>query len=601
MEAVRDGDLAEQGEVLRRGRPDLIGDPEAVGEGRLATLRIGDDHRLDVEVGPEVRRPDVADAPGEGAQRLLVGRCVADERDPVGPHRVDEAQQGVVGLHDLAVVELGKGVPHLGAPVAPGRIVRRRARGARAARTQGGERVRAVVAVRPLDDDPTLVDIDRDGGDVRVEGERVEHPLARGRVDAGIAGAVVAQPQVVQLTSMAVIPPDREVAVTALDPAGDARCPRIAGRGAEAQPLLVLGEHLAGADADALQSADHGDEAVVPQCLELADRSTLGLLVGLHDEPVEQLVGELGDVGQPGPRPLQRRAELGHEVAHARFPTGHPVDEEGPHRAPAQAGAEADGVVDLADRGDAAVDQPQRLAPQRLEEAVGHEAVDLDVEHERAHADRPVGIGDTGDDVVAPPGAGDDLDQRQQVDRVERMPDDEPLRMDHALLQARRQQPRRRRGDDDLRPARGVGSGEQALLDVEPLRRALLDQLGTLDGLLRGVDEGQLALVGQRRGEQPRQGAAGVGEDLADLARRVFVGVVEAHVGAVEDEAGRPPAADHAAAEQAHPTRHARHGHSCGSGRDLLRIPGRSAPGSTDGTDRAQIGGVAVVGGLTPA
>ena len=169
--------------------------------------------------------------------------------------------------------------------------------------------------------------------------------------------------------------------------------------------------HLAGAEPDVREAAHHGDEAVVAQCLELTDRAAGGLLVGLDDEAVEQLVGELGHVGELAPRPLQCRAELGDEVAHARLAAGHPVDEERPHRAPPQAGAEADGVVDLAHGRHAVVDEPQRLAPQRLQQAVGDESVDLHVQHERAHADAAVDLGGAGDGVLVALGAGHDLDE----------------------------------------------------------------------------------------------------------------------------------------------------------------------------------------------
>ena len=64
-------------------------------------------------------------------------------------------------------------------------------------------------------------------------------------------------------------------------------------------------------------------------------------------------------------------------MAHARFAARDPVGEERPHERPPQAGTEADRVVDLLDGGDVVGDEPQRLAPQRLEQTVGDEAVDL--------------------------------------------------------------------------------------------------------------------------------------------------------------------------------------------------------------------------------
>ena len=125
---------------------------------------------------------------------------------------------------------------------------------------------------------------------------------------------------------------------------------------------------------------------------ELADRLAAGLRVGLVDEAVEQLVGQLGHVHQLRPRPLQRRAELRHEVPHACLAAGDPVGEERSHEAPPQPGAEADRVVDLRHGRDAVVHQPQRLTPQRLEQSVGDEAVDLLAHDERPHPDRSVDV-----------------------------------------------------------------------------------------------------------------------------------------------------------------------------------------------------------------
>ena len=111
------------------------------------------------------------------------------------------------------------------------------------------------------------------------------------------------------------------------------------------------------------------------------------------------------------------------------------------------------------DRRDAVVDQPQRLAPQRLQQPVGDEAVDL-LSTARSGC-MPTDAVDVGGalrsspaDVAAPP---HDLDQRQQVDRVERMADDEPLGVRHAGLQLGRQQARGRR-------ARYTTSGRRAAL-----------------------------------------------------------------------------------------------------------------------------------------
>ena len=79
--------------------------------------------------------------------------------------------------------------------------------------------------------------------------------------------------------------------------------------------------------------------------------------------------------------------------------------------------------------------EPQRLAPQRLEQAVGDEAVDLLSHDERLHPDAAVDRGARSTVSGASPAAAE-LDERQQVDRVERMADDEPLRMLHLRLRS---------------------------------------------------------------------------------------------------------------------------------------------------------------------
>jgi hypothetical protein len=201
---------------------------------------------------------------------------------------------------------------------------------------------------------------------------------------------------------------------------------------AEQRPLVVVDDRSR--DADRAEGLQHRHQAVVPLGLELAHRSPGRLGIGLGDEPVEQVVGQLGDVDQLRPRPLQGGPELGHEVAHAGLAAGDAVGEERPHEAPSQPGAEADGVVDLGHGRDAVVHQPERLAPQRLEETVGDEAVDLGREHERMHADRPVHVGGAVDRCARRRRPADHLDERQQVDRVERMADDKSFRMQHPVL-----------------------------------------------------------------------------------------------------------------------------------------------------------------------
>ena len=133
------------------------------------------------------------------------------------------------------------------------------------------------------------------------------------------------------------------------------------------QRLLEGGECLACAEAAIAQTVHHLDQAVIAQRLQLADRQTrclqIHLGIALRADPVEQLVGEVGDVHQLGPRPFQRRPELGHEMAHSSLAAGDAVDQERPHEAPPQPGAEAHRVVDLGGRGHAIVHQPEGLTP----------------------------------------------------------------------------------------------------------------------------------------------------------------------------------------------------------------------------------------------
>ena len=90
------------------------------------------------------------------------------------------------------------------------------------------------------------------------------------------------------------------------------------------------------------------------------------------------------------------------------------------------------------------------------------------------------------------------LHQRQQVDRVEGMADDEALGAVHAGGQPRRQQPRGRGGDDRVGRGRRAGLGQQRALELLALGRALLDEVHPGDRLLDGVDQAERALLGQR-------------------------------------------------------------------------------------------------------
>ena len=143
------------------------------------------------------------------------------------------------------------------------------------------------------------------------------------------------------------------------------------------------------------------------------------------------------------------------------------------------------------------------------------------------------------------------LDERQQVDGVERMPDGEALGVRHVGLQAGGQQAGRGGGEHRVRRRpRGSRAASSARLSASRSGALSCTNAGALHGLLGRGGERQRPLGGQRRERQPAQGAARVGEHLPHDALRVRGRVVEAHVDAVEEEARRPAAADHAAAEQ---------------------------------------------------
>ena len=238
-------------------------------------------------------------------------------------------------------------------------------------------------------------------------------------------------------------------------------------------------------------------------------------------------------------------------MAHPRFAAREAVDQERPHEAPAQAGAVADGVVDLLRGGDPVLDEPQGLAPQGFEQPVGHEAVDLLAHPQYPHADALV----EGRGALLRGGRGAlpaaDLDEGQQVDRVERVADDEPFRMRHPGAEPRRQQARGRGGDHHVRRRRGVDLGEHPDLQVFHLGQALDDEARARRRLGDRAGDAQDALRHVEAGHQLRHGAAGVGQHRVELAGELRVGVEDRAVMAVQQEARRPAGADDAAADEA--------------------------------------------------
>ena len=182
--------------------------------------------------------------------------------------------------------------------------------------------------------------------------------------------------------------------------------------------------------------------------------------------------------GKIGPGQFERRVELLDEVAHAAGAAGEMIGQERPHEGPAHAGGIDDRIVDILGRADALVEDVQRLAPQGFLEAIADIAVDLLLEAQHMHADRFEIDAGAIHGVVRGLLAGNGLDQRQQIDRVEGVADDHALRMLAFGLEARRQKARRGRGDDHVGAGDRIDILEELDLQRLALGRGLMDEIG---------------------------------------------------------------------------------------------------------------------------
>ena len=252
------------------------------------------------------------------------------------------------------------------------------------------------------------------------------------------------------------------------------------------------------------------------------------------DDLLEQLVGQLGHVRQLRPRPLQRRPELGHEVAHALLAAGDPVGHERPHERPPQARPEAHRVVDLRRGRDVVIHQPQRLAPHRLHQPVGDEAVDLACARAAATCPRDAySSARASRSSPARCARAAHLDQRQQVHGVERMADARAARGVACRPEIR--EGSRPEVDEAITACSGA-----AAVGVAPAARA---SVGSRSGALSCtkstsvtacLDASRRPSACPRRGSgrvrQPARGPAGVCEHLARPGDRLGVGVVQRDV-----------------------------------------------------------------------
>ena len=208
------------------------------------------------------------------------------------------------------------------------------------------------------------------------------------------------------------------------------------------QPAFIGGKSFTGPKAHLAQALHDRHEAVIAQRLQLPNRFSTRLGIGLRHKPFKQVSGEFRNMRELGPRPLERGAKLLHKVPHARLATGNAIDEKGAHERPAQAGAEADGVVNFFDSGDAVIYKPQSFAPQSLQQPVRNEAVNFFAQHERPHAHGGVHRAGALAGCWRCAVAATHLHQWQQVNRVEGMPDDKALGVRHMRLKLCWQQAR---------------------------------------------------------------------------------------------------------------------------------------------------------------
>ena len=129
-----------------------------------------------------------------------------------------------------------------------------------------------------------------------------------------------------------------------------------------------------------------------------------------------------------GPKPLLHRRELPHETANAVLAAGEMVGQERPHQRPAQARTFGHGGVDLLGGSDALFEQMDRLPENRRLEPVGDVAEDLLAQTDRPLAEAGIeGLGDV-ERPVFRRRAPDDLDQRNEMRRIERVAENDPSR-----------------------------------------------------------------------------------------------------------------------------------------------------------------------------
>ncbi|MCY1361119.1 hypothetical protein D9M69_477760 [compost metagenome] len=222
---------------------------------------------------------------------------------------------------------------------------------------------------------------------------------------------------------------------------------------------------------------------------------------------------------------------------------------ERPHHGPAQAGAVRDGGVDVGHARHAFVDEVKRLAPQGSLQPVRDVAFHLALHVDRPLADGRIERHRAGDDLGRGLRTADHFDQRDQVRRIERMPQHHALRMYAARLHAADRQARRTRREDGLGRCRRVHAAEQVDLEIHALGAVLLHEVGHGHGVFQAVVKAQAidrSALGQAEALQRRPVLRHGGTQPVFGAGR---GVGRVHVEPVREEVRGPARADHAGAD----------------------------------------------------
>ena len=158
-----------------------------------------------------------------------------------------------------------------------------------------------------------------------------------------------------------------------------------------------------------------------------------------------------------------------------------------------------DGCVEFLGAGRALVDKVQGFAPKRFLQTVGQEAGDFRPHLQRLHAKFGVDFDSAIDVRCRGASAPEHLDQRQQIDRIERMADDDAFGVFAIGLERAGQKAGRTGSDDYLRWRRSIDLGMQKALQVEPFRRAFLHEICLCAGILQRRRAAQPRLAGTRK------------------------------------------------------------------------------------------------------